>query len=167
MALAQLIYVSRRRMSSEALTAIVAKSTVSNARRNITGALLCSGQNLMQILEGEVADIVSRYEVIRRDGRHTDVQCLVCKNVVKRMFPDSKMMLADLDSQAVLDRQRLIEMVEGVRLITNTSHYPIEAHVLLRDFKQQLCGPGFIPRDPEEKTSHTDPTEKLREISPV
>jgi len=114
---------------------------------------MCSGQNLMQILEGDVADIVSRYEVIRRDQRHSDVQCLVCKNVVKRMFPDSKMMLADLDSQAVLDRQRLIEMVEGVRLITNTSHYPIEAHVLLRDFKQQLCDPGFVPWDPEEKTS--------------
>jgi hypothetical protein len=89
--------------------------------------------------------------VIRRDQRHSDVQCLVCKNVVKRMFPDSKMTLADLDSQAVLDRQRLIEMVEGVRQNTNTSHYPVEAYILLRDFKQQLCNPGFAPSESEEK----------------
>lgn len=67
---------------------------------------------------------------------------VVCKNVGKRMFPDYGMALAGPESMAILDWQRLIDVVEDLQLNTDTCCYPVEAHMLLREFEEQLCHAG-------------------------
>ena len=143
MALAQLIYVSRRTpaLNLDALREIVAKAARTNARRDITGILMCAGQNLMQILEGEVASIVDRFEIIRADPRHFNVQCLVCKNVNKRMFQNYRMLLVDADTIALLDRRALMEELEDLHSNLGISGFPVEARILLGEF-MQLCHAG-------------------------
>jgi hypothetical protein len=140
MALAQLVYVSRRdeSLQLDGLERIVARSKARNAERNITGVLLCHGVNLMQLLEGELSDVVGVYETIRVDPRHRDVRCLVCKNVSKRIFPDWAMALADLESPALLNRDRLVRLLHDIGSRVDTSHYGVEARLLLNDFRQQL-----------------------------
>ena len=56
-----------------------------------------------------------------------------------RMFPEWGMELADLNHKATLDRARLLRMVEDVRANADTSHYAVEARILLQDFRQQLA----------------------------
>ncbi|HVT88123.1 MAG TPA: BLUF domain-containing protein [Tepidisphaeraceae bacterium] len=140
MALAQLIYVSRRNkaVTIDEIHSIVEASKTNNALRNITGMLLCHGYNLMQILEGELSQIVPLFEKIRQDRRHSEVRCLLCKNINKRMFPEWGMALANLDSNAVVDHDRLAGLVEEIRLTTDTSHFSVEARILLNDFQHQF-----------------------------
>ena len=140
MALAQLIYVSHLQedIAANTLQALVDRSQEDNRQRHITGVLLCHGRNLMQVLEGELADITALFERIRADRRHSEIRCVICKNIHKRLFPEWGMNLADLDSTATLDRNRLLRMVEDIRSTHDTSHYAIEARVVMQDFKQHL-----------------------------
>lgn len=140
MALSQLVYVSRRTpdLTPEALAEVVAASGSRNLARGITGTLLCCGLDLMQLLEGEMTDVVGLYETIRRDARHEGVRMLFCKNVAKRMFPEWGMGLSDLSCRQTLDIARLVKLVEDVRATSDTGPFSVEARVLLGDFRQQL-----------------------------
>jgi hypothetical protein len=140
MALAQLVYVSRggRELRGAVLTHLARQSATDNAKRDISGVLLACGPHLMQLLEGEVTEIVDLYEKIRRDPRHSEIELLICKNVNKRLCPDWGMELVDLDATAILNRDRLNGLIDDLRNRHNTSHYSAEARLLLHDFKSQL-----------------------------
>ena len=141
MALAQLIYVSRRTngLTPEVLDTVIARTIVANRARDVTGMLLCSGRELLQVLEGELSVVAALFEKIRSDPRHSDVRCLLCKNVDKRMFPEWSMGLADLRAKSVLNRDRLTRMIDDVREHTDTAGRAVEARVILTDFRQQLA----------------------------
>ena len=140
MALAQLIYVSQRKpaLTMKVLEEIVARSAANNAGRGISGALLCCGHHLMQVLEGELADIAALFERIRLDERHGDVCHLISKNVAKRMFPEWSMTLADITAQTHIDRERLVRLIDEVRTARDTGHHSVEARLLINDFTQQM-----------------------------
>jgi len=140
MSLAQLIYISRSRkpMDRDAVQAIAAHSETKNAPRDISGALLSVGPYFMQLLEGELADIVALYEHIRDDVRHTEVKCLLCKNVNKRLFPQWGMRMLEPDATGRLDLDRLHRLIEEFRVHRTTGAFAVEARVLLDDFKRQL-----------------------------
>ena len=76
MALAQLVYLSRRNhaLDPAALEQLALRSSVRNAQRRITGILLSRGVHLMQLLEGDMQDVVELYETIRSDPRHAEVR---------------------------------------------------------------------------------------------
>ncbi len=140
MALSQLIYVSKRTksLSGALLESIVRDSEVRNARLGVTGVLLCCGEHVMQLLEGEPEVIEPLFVRISADPRHAAVERLLSKPVRKRMFPEWGMGMADLDKQVTLNRPRLIDLLETIRARTETSTHSIEARVLLNDFRQQL-----------------------------
>ncbi len=135
-----LVYVSRRTslLGSDELKRIVAQSTRRNRAREITGVLLCCGEHVIQLLEGEAAVVDTLFERIRNDPRHEDVQLLLHKLVGKRLFPDSRMALAELDRRFRLDRRRLVDLVDYVSTNENTSSYTAETRILLSDFQAQL-----------------------------
>lgn len=140
MALAQLIYISRtqKKMPLDQIEALVAHSQAANARRDISGALMFVGQHFMQLLEGELSDIVLLFERIRQDPRHTYVHCLYCKNVNKRLHPKWGMRLLELNNKTKLDPMRLERLIAEFREHRHTADYAVEARVLLQDFEQQL-----------------------------
>jgi hypothetical protein len=141
MPLAQLIYISQRTpaLSEQALDQIVSASQKRNRDRDITGVLLCCGTNLMQLLEGEQADLDSLFKTISADPRHNNIQCLLQKQVQRRLFPEWGMSLADLDSRVIINRDRLTQMIEDVRERTDTAGYSVESRILLNDFKNQIA----------------------------
>ena len=72
MTLIQLIYVSAARpeMDPLALANILQKSHSNNLRQSVTGMLLYSGGNFMQVLEGAEHDVDTTYSRILDDARH-------------------------------------------------------------------------------------------------
>jgi hypothetical protein len=74
----QLMYRSRDRLSAEErgdeLADLFARARSNNERRNITGALLLSGQWFVQVLEGDEAVVRSLFATIQRDPRHDGVE---------------------------------------------------------------------------------------------
>ncbi|MBC7785321.1 MAG: BLUF domain-containing protein [Burkholderiales bacterium] len=141
MQLGQLIYVSRctSALTSEVLSEIVARSEKSNAARNITGVLMCCGPNVIQLLEGDPAEIEVVFQKIALDPRHTNVECLLRKDARKRMFPEWGMGVADLNSRTMLNRGRLMRLVDDIRGQYDTAGLNVEARVILNDFRQQLA----------------------------
>ena len=138
MALAQLVYVSRRddALCPEALEQLVGRSRIRNAQRRITGVLLSRGADLLQLLEGDLHDVVELYEMIRSDPRHADVFCVMCKNVKTRTFPDSGMELAVLDSAGAAVRQRLARVVRDAASMPHARRPG--AATLLDEFRDEL-----------------------------
>jgi len=141
MALAQIIYVSRpaQRMSADELTELVEASEKRNAKRDITGTLLYSAGNFMQLLEGELTDIGNVFERVRCDARHTEVRALLHKNVTKRLYPEWGMLQMDIGRSAPLNLGRMERMIYEVRQSRDTQQFGIEARMLLSDFRLQLA----------------------------
>lgn len=75
-----LIYVSHSLLAPDAAEAaiddIIATSVARNGREAITGALLYTGTNFVQILEGPEAAVQRLMDGIRRDPRHDQVDVL-------------------------------------------------------------------------------------------
>ncbi len=136
----QLIYISRLAptVSSEDLSLIVARSGRNNARRDITGVLLCCGRDVMQLLEGDEMKVREVFEPIGQDERHSRIELLLAKTVNRRLFPEWAMGLADLRSRTLINRDRLVRMIQDLRAEHDTKQFGVEARMLIHDFSQQL-----------------------------
>jgi hypothetical protein len=86
----RLIYRSRNRIVPErrktALGDLFSKARSNNKKRNITGALLISGDWFAQTLEGDEEAVRSLFTTIERDSRHEHVSILDEKTVPGRLF---------------------------------------------------------------------------------
>lgn len=100
---------------------------------------MCSGLDLFQMLEGELTEVIALFETNRVDMRHTMVQCLLCKNVSKWLFPEWGMTIADLDAKSVINIDRMAKMLDEIRAHSQTSQHTLEARMLLNDFRQQIA----------------------------
>ena len=141
MALAQIVYVSRRHesLAPEVLEQLVGRSRARNAQRRITGVLIAGATHLMQLLEGDLHDIVELYETIRCDPRHGQVYCVVCKNVKRRMFPESGMELAVLESAGAALRERLGRLVRDAASMPEARRPGTEPAIALSTFRERLA----------------------------
>jgi len=99
----QLIYVSSssRLLSKNELLSILKKSRQNNTQRGITGLLLYKEGNIMQLLEGERAEVERVFAKVNQDERHYDVIVLFRGEVAAREFPDWSMGFHDLTSAEV------------------------------------------------------------------
>lgn len=89
MAVFQLIYASRPFGYDElSLVGILAAARANNQRDGISGCLICREDLYLQLLEGELKPIVTVYDKILRDPRHTEVRLLCSGDVAARQFPD-------------------------------------------------------------------------------
>ena len=89
MSLVQLIYVSAatHELSDAELDVILESSIRHNTARQITGMLLYSCGNFMQVLEGPAADIDETYTRICQDPRHHQIFLLSRDPITEREFP--------------------------------------------------------------------------------
>lgn len=89
----QLLYLSAASpgLNEAALLDILAASQQRNAAKNITGLLLHSDGNLIQIIEGAEIDVEALFSKIEKDHRHRQVTVLSRKFVEQRDFPEYKM----------------------------------------------------------------------------
>ena len=140
MSLTQLIYVSQRSegLSDEMLEEIIAESAERNREKDVSGVLLMSGTHILQLLEGDSTVIEPLYERISADPRHTNVTCLLRKQVGQRLFPEWSMRIFKPREDANLDHGRMARMINDIRVHTNTRNLSVEARVLMNDFQLQL-----------------------------
>lgn len=87
MALFHIIYVSSLVSSDrETVAAILDVSARNNKRKNITGMLLQSEGNILQVLEGEKEVVLETYSKVQDDPRHYDIFVLADEEVTERHF---------------------------------------------------------------------------------
>lgn len=84
----RLIFISRSLVGTDpgALDAIVDRSATLNQRQGITGMLWSDGSSFAQVLEGESQAVAETMNRIRVDRRHTEIEVVLDRPVVQRMF---------------------------------------------------------------------------------
>lgn len=116
----QLMYRSRILVAAEdrgdELADLFTRARSNNQRRDITGALLVSGQWFVQVLEGDEAVVRSLFATIQTDPRHEDVELLFAEPADTRVFahwsmakvatPDSDLPLIAQISEITPDQRR-------------------------------------------------------------
>ena len=94
MSVFQLIYCSRNAISSaygsplNEIRQILATSQRNNRRDGITGFLIYDKDWIVQILEGERSAVMTTYNRICRDRRHSDIAQVASNENQPRLFPD-------------------------------------------------------------------------------
>ena len=87
MALIQLIYTSTLIADTpDVMADILQTSRRANKLRGITGMLLCANSGILQVLEGEDADVSKTYRSIELDKRHNNIFLLSKSEVIERQF---------------------------------------------------------------------------------
>ena len=140
MSLARLLYISKatKLLSEDELLAIHATCQAKNARRHVTGLLLYSSGNFMQLLEGPTFIVGELFDTICHDRRHTEVQRLVFETAKERLFPEWGMGMLNLDKQSELDRSRLASILQEIQQSGNATIGAKKALALLHEFRHQL-----------------------------
>ena len=141
----QLLYVSSAAypMSREDLTEIIEGARMKNYAQNITGLLLYSAGQFMQLLEGEPSNVIGLYERIRIDKRHNNINRLYLGSSSIRLFPQWSMGVLDLNGYENVNvdaiRAKLFDPVMGEDAESGaTGSRLIDA---LREFRNQLPAP--------------------------
>lgn len=107
----RLVYVSSAcaAMSGSDLERLLAGARARNKAQDVTGALLFSGGNFMQVLEGSREAVRSVFERIGGNPAHHQVMELVCEPVPRREFADWSMAF----SHASWDRLQQMQQAFG------------------------------------------------------
>lgn len=89
----KLIYLSSETESfnEHELLTILEESIKNNKKKGITGVLLYSGGNFIQLLEGSKKEVEALFKKISEDKRHTNIIRLMAEYSDNRDFPDWKM----------------------------------------------------------------------------
>lgn len=114
MALHELVYVSlaERPMSQEELLSLLDAASAYNQQHGITGLLIYSDREFMQLLEGEREVVMGLFRHIERDTRHTQVHPIWDGPINARSCRDwamGAMRAEDTALHALPDGQRLLD----------------------------------------------------------
>jgi hypothetical protein len=96
-----LCYCSVRKESTdaEAVDNILQSANAFNAKKDITGVLLYSEHNFIQILEGDGETVMGLFQKIKQDKRHECVMMVAYETIDKRLFPSWAMGRKSLEGE--------------------------------------------------------------------
>jgi hypothetical protein len=88
-----LIYVStlHANIGDEQIVSILHSSLKNNKTAGVTGMLLLSSSNVIQVLEGKEEAVVDLFQRIVEDPRHYDITELIREPIASRSFPEWSM----------------------------------------------------------------------------
>lgn len=127
-------------MPNEALQALVKECSEHNLDAGITGLLVLTGNEFLQVLEGPAESVNPLYALILRDKRHRDVKLISYEPIGERYFHDWSMSLVDLFDLPKPSRQFLARKYpsrDGAILIPERLH---EVFALLLDARSICLG---------------------------
>ena len=84
-------------VSNKTLLDLERKSSERNAKEDITGLLVLSGNIFLQVLEGSSQAVTGLFGRIISDKRHRQVELVSFESGIERYFDDWNMRLVDLD----------------------------------------------------------------------
>jgi len=101
----QTTYISTptRPMSTDDLMDILNTSRLNNASNGITGMLLFTGNEFIQILEGDENIIEGLLATIKKDSRHKDFRVVERKKITMREYPEWSMGFKRVDKEDLRD----------------------------------------------------------------
>lgn len=134
--LKQLVYASSapRLLDQDDLVDILRASRKNNPAVGVTGALLYTGGNFMQVLEGPAEAVDGVYARVKLDPRHRQVLTLLESEVEERAFPQWSM--GFLRPEDLPDEDR--EATESMFSLTEPQ--PGRVHRLLASFRSLMPG---------------------------
>ena len=97
----RIIYLSSgvKIFSDEEINDLLKISRENNQKNGITGLLLYSDGNFMQILEGEKEAVENTYNKIQNDTRHRNIILITNESIKQRNFSEWKMGYSIVDPQ--------------------------------------------------------------------
>lgn len=140
MGLSRIVYLSRavNPLAYAELSTLVERCRVKNEAAGISGLLLHSAGNFIQVLEGEEIVITSLYAKIISDDRHSDLRMLFHRPAASRLFPEWGMQLASTTRMAQLDMDAVDRTLRRLRLAPDAASVEADALQLLQEFRRQL-----------------------------
>jgi hypothetical protein len=140
MGLTRIVYLSEaaKLLSHSKLQAMVDEYSKRNHAQGISGLLLHSGGNFMQVLEGEEMVISTLYAKIAKDPRHKNVRTLLHRATDRRLFEDWGMQLANPGQVQSMDTAALNRALIRLRLAPDAQAMESDAINLLQEFRRQL-----------------------------
>jgi AcrR family transcriptional regulator len=136
-----LVYTSTqtRPITDSELAQILTVGREKNTRLGVTGMLAHRDSNCIGILEGEDEVVHERFEQVRLDPRHTNVQLLCDDAVQERAFPDWSMAFQPLDPLAK-EVPGFVDLFDPARP-TDPSFGASRARALLEWFRKHPLAP--------------------------
>jgi hypothetical protein len=136
--LSRLIYVSEASKSFKdaELALLVERMRRENEQAGVTGLLIHAAGQFVHVLEGELEDVASRYDVIRADRRHKNARRISFEFTSERMFPSWWMGFLNVNQDADA-RVRFVEIARLARALPGTE-INRDILALLGEFKSQL-----------------------------
>lgn len=84
--LSRLVYYSHHAMPLQGVATILRSAMRNNAKRGVTGGLVCGRGHFLHVLEGEHAAITKTFEIVAADPRHRHVVLVGVKPIAARQF---------------------------------------------------------------------------------
>lgn len=139
--LRRILYLSQSTapMNKGDLLALLYLCRTVNAKLGVTGMMLYSAGNFMQVLEGRHDHVGGLMDRIKRDARHMNVLTLVDEAATERCFGDWNMGLLDIQNLRPIDLDRLTLVIRAAQTGTDLTKPGRTSLALLRDFTQQLA----------------------------
>lgn len=99
--LSELIYISKKKPSCsiEDIEDVLKASLAQNGNKDITGVLLYSQKQFMQILEGDKIEILKLYDKIKKDKMHCKTVMVSLSPIKERYFPGCQMVSKEVSDE--------------------------------------------------------------------
>lgn len=124
-----------------ALAELMARARLHNVQHAITGILLHTDDQFMQVVEGPQATVEQLMARIHKDTRHEDVRIIMTHTVSRRDFGEWGMALRALPLEALGPRSALSEFFKADFDIRSLQ-YGSPASFLLQAFRELHGEPG-------------------------
>jgi len=121
---------------NQELQDILEVSNKNNEQQGVTGLLLYSDGNIIQVLEGEKETVQAIYKKIAQDSRHHSIITLKNGELAERNFPDWSMGFKTISSKAFSE-------IAGFKDLRNQSFEsiaPVSNHPVLNILKTFYTG---------------------------
>ena len=121
--------------SNEDLLKLSEEASANNLRDGITGLLVLSGSEFLQVLEGPVAKVNALFQKISRDPRHHTVELIFYEEVSETYFGNWDMRMVDLHDLPKETRRIFMEKYQHEDGIVSIPSKPQLTFALLLDVK--------------------------------
>ncbi len=126
---------SEQTLSNEALARLQQGATEKNARFGVTGMLVLSGDQFLQVLEGDADKVNQLYARIVVDPRHHSVELISYEQITQRFFDTWAMRLVDLYDLPLQPRQFLMKKYSSLDGVVQIPDQLNLVYALLLDAK--------------------------------
>lgn len=112
----EIIYISKaaKELKAKDLENIMNLSQHLNYKNSVTGCLLYTGKNFLQILEGQRSTLENLIFKIRRDRRHSELKIVSARQKEKRSFSAWGMALVNLSKENLSENRILRQNLEQI-----------------------------------------------------